>query len=173
MGPALLARETVADLVQDVFVRVVQGVEGYERRVDSSWIDWVARLAQNEISNHVRRDRAEKRGGALAERVRALAASASSCDAPAETTAVHSKASRREMAELVDECLGELDEPHREVILLRDYAGGDWRTIAEQMGRPSAEACQELHRRARRQLQRRLLDRMQERRLLREQPRGT
>jgi DNA-directed RNA polymerase specialized sigma24 family protein len=51
--------------------------------------------------------------------------------------------------------LHELSPAHREVIVLRDFAGCDWRTVAERMERPSAEACQELHRRARRELEQR------------------
>jgi len=159
MGPFLLEREMVEDVVQDVLVRILEGLEGYEPRSDARWIDWVARLAQNEIANHARRERTQKRN-ALARQVRSHAESAQDWDAPAATTGVEASASRREAAALVDRCLGELAEAHREVILWRDYAGADWKTVAEQMGRPSAEACQELHRRARRDLGRRLQGRL-------------
>lgn len=156
LGPALKERDGIADVVQDVFVRIVEGLEKFEARTDSRWIDWVARLAQHEIADHARRAGAKKRGGALAERVRAVAesedGSPTPADLPADSTAVPSRAARRELTELVDRCLSELSEPHREVILLRDYAGEAWAAIAEQMGRPSPEACQELHRRARREL---------------------
>ena len=154
MGTALLARETLDDVVQDVLVRIVESAEKYEQRDDSRWIDYVARLAQNEISNHARRDRAKKRGGGVAQAVQmhAESASASQWDVPAETTGVSSKVACAEQAEIVDQCLSELADAHREVILLRDYADCDWRTVAELMQRPSAEACQELHRRARRAL---------------------
>ena len=156
LGSALRARETVADVVQDVFVRVLEGLDGYEPRSNARWIDWVARLAQNEISNHARHERAQKRESALADLVRSHAHSAATWDIPADTTGVPSKVSRREEEELADQCLGELSEPHREVILLRDYAGGDFKSIAEMMQRPSAEACQELHCRALLELARRV-----------------
>ena len=151
MGPALRARETVADVVQDVFVRVVEGVDGYEPRDDANWIDWVARAAQNEIANHARRDRALNRGGAAAAIVSAHA-TVSAANVIDDTASVGSTVARRELIELADRCLSELAEPQREVILLRDYAGMDWRSITEQMNRPSVGACQELHRRARREL---------------------
>lgn len=61
MSAFLLARETVADVVQDVFVRVVEGVVGYAPREDARFIDWLARLVQNALVDHVRRGRAHKR----------------------------------------------------------------------------------------------------------------
>lgn len=152
LGAARLARATVADYVQDVFVRILESADKYEPRSDARWIDYVARLAQNEISNHARRDRALKRGGALAREVQRHAESSLDLEAAADTTAVPLKVSRLEEQERLDACVGELSEPHREVILLRRYMGFDWKTIAEEMGRPSPEACQELFRRALREL---------------------
>ncbi|MEO6595514.1 MAG: sigma-70 family RNA polymerase sigma factor [Planctomycetota bacterium] len=152
LGAALLSRETVADVVQDVFVRIVESAHRFEQRGNARWIDYVARMAQNEIANHARRESAQKRGGALARLLRSQGDSISLLDVADDATSVGSKVARAEQHAILLLCLGELAEPYREVILLRDYAGGDWRTVAEQMGRPSAEACQELYRRARREL---------------------
>ena len=152
LGAGLLSRETVDDVVQDVFVRIVESAGRFEQRSDARWIDWVARVAQNRIANVARRDRAQKRGGALRRAIRLHGESGSCIDVMDETASVGSKVARGEQHEMVLQCLGELTEPHREVILLREYAGGDWRMVAEQMGRASAEACQELHRRARLEL---------------------
>ena len=80
------------------------------------------------------------------------AVGSSSWSIAAETTGVNSKVASRELEELVDQCLSELSPAHREVILLRDYTSLDWRSIAERLGRPTPEACQELHRRARKEL---------------------
>lgn len=159
LGPARLARETVADVVQDVFVRVIESAERYQERSDARWIDYVARMAQNEISNHARRDRALKRGGALAQAVRMHVESARNWDVPAQTTSIDGKAAQAEETELIDRFLSDLTEPHREVILLRSYADCDWRTVAELMGRSSPEACQELFRRAQRALREKVLGR--------------
>lgn len=159
MGAARLAREEIADVVQGVFLRMITAVERFEPRDDARFIDNVARMAQNEISNHARRDRALKRGGGTAREVPLHAESATNWEIPADTTGVHSKASRAEELEILDQCLSGLSEAHREVIVLRDYAGGDWKMVAEAMGRPTVEACQELHRRARRELGRLVLAR--------------
>ena len=148
----LLALTTIEDIVQDVFVRVIEGLESYELRDDARWIDWVARVAEREIYGQTRHHDTQKRSGRLVDLVRNAAGSAASRSLPADTTGVDSKAESRELEDLVDQCLSSLPEAHREVVLLRDYAGDSWRSIAEKMGRPSPEACQELHRRALREL---------------------
>ena len=153
LGAALRSVETVADVVQDVLVRVLKGLDKFEARDDSRWIQWVAQLAQHEILNHARAERAQKRGGGLAHRVRMHAESATNFEIPAESTGVASKAARHEEVDRLDRCMEHLSEPHREVILSREYAGGDWKTVADCMGR-TPEACQELHRRARMELAR-------------------
>lgn len=102
--------------------------------------------------------RAKKRGGALAQRVRQLADSIIELEARANTTAVPDKAARAELIARVDGCVRLLSEPHREVILLRLYEGFDWKTIAAKMQRPTAEACQELFRRARNELLERMIE---------------
>ena len=149
----LLALTTVDDIVQDVFLRVLEGLEGYQVRGDARWIDWVARVAEREITGQGRYHRAQKRSGQLVELVRQSAGSVASSWVPADTTAVDAKVAGRELEELVDRCLSALSEAHREVILLRDYAGDSWSSIAETMGRSSprpAGSCAACARRARR-----------------------
>jgi len=150
LGPALLARTSVSDVVQDVFLRVIASLDQYEERDDASWIDWVARLVQREIANQARYFRAHKRS---ADEV-PIHAQDSAAEVPlvANSTGVHSKVSRSELEGLVDECLAELSEAHREVILLRSYAGQAWDRVAAALDRPSTAAAQELFRRARAEL---------------------
>jgi RNA polymerase sigma factor (sigma-70 family) len=136
-------------------VRVLEGLVAYEPRGDARWIDWVAKLAQHEIQNHARRERTQKRGGGLAKEIRIHAESAAEWDIPADTTGVHSKVARKETTSMIDRFVNELSDAQREVMLLRAYAGGDWTSVAELMGR-SIGACQELHRRARMALAERL-----------------
>lgn len=148
LGPARLARASEDDYVQDVFRRMLESIHQYEERSDAHFIDWVAQIAQHVISNHARNDRAQKRGSGLVREMSQLADSSRELDHAAETTAVPDKAAYREDKEHLDACIARLAEPHREVILLRRFTGFDWQTIAEKMGRPSPEACQELYRRA-------------------------
>lgn len=148
----LLALTSVDDVVQDVFVRVLQGLERYETRDDARWIDWVARVAEREICGQARAQRTQKRDGPLVDLVRSAVGSSATWSIAAETAGLASKVANVELEGLVDQTLSELLEAQREVILLREYAGLDWRSIAELMNRPTPEACQELHRRALKEL---------------------
>jgi RNA polymerase sigma-70 factor, ECF subfamily len=153
-GKALLAVEEAEDVVQHVFLRILQGLESYEARGDTRWIVWVATLAHNVIKNRVRHHGAEVRGGDLAERVRKAAHSSILRALPDDTTGVASKVATREEEEILKSLVAKLSPSHRDVILYRHYAGGDWETVAELLGSPSVKACQERYRRARQALAR-------------------
>lgn len=158
MGAALRERLTEEDVVQEVFLRVMESIDSYERREDAEWINWVARIVQNVISSQARHHGARKRTAAREVSMSASAtgpASGPGFDVAAESS-VAGQASRRELQALLEATLAELSEDQREVILLREYAGYEWRAVAEQMQRSSPEACQELHRRARQELEKRL-----------------
>ena len=158
MGAALRARETEDDVLQEVFVRIVESMDSYERRDDAEWIDWVARMVQNTISTLARHHDAKKRAAAREVSMHAIvpASSAAAFDVAADAPSVATQASERELQAMLERCLAELSDDHREVILLREYARHDWQTVADKMQRSTAEACQELHRRAQRELERRL-----------------
>ena len=49
-------------------------------------------------------------------------------------------------------CLQRLKEDYREVILLRDFSGCSWETVAEEMGPPTADAARAMYGRARAKL---------------------
>lgn len=162
MGAALRRRADADDVLQAVFVRIVESIDSYQRRDDATWIDWVARLVQREVSNLARHHGAQKRDAARELPLHGTP-DGSAVEVAASGSSVVGHVSRRELEALLDQCVAELSEDHREVILLREYAGHDWRTIAELTGRPTSEACQELHRRARRELHQRWQDRYQDR----------
>lgn len=151
MSKQLLARAEVGDVVQEVFVRIMRSARRFERRGDAEWIDFVARLAQRELANLARRERRKKRGGDLPAMVRSLADSAVQSSLAAQSTGVHSAVVRRELALKLQAHVASLAASHREVIELRSYAGFEWSEVARKMGK-SVAACQELHRRARREL---------------------
>jgi hypothetical protein len=58
---------------------------------------------------------------------------------------------------LLDARVAQLEpEEYREVLILRDYCGADWELVRERFSLLSAEAAQELYRRAHEKLARRL-----------------
>lgn len=151
MGRRLLERTTPDDIVQDVLVRMLKSIRVFETRSDGSFVAWLSTLVNNEINSQAARIR---RPGAvdpyLPVQVGSAAASPSQVSAPSE--GVSTKAAKAELTQLVDLEVAELAENHRDVILLRDYAGCDWKSVAEIMREKNPGAtvgsCQELYSRA-------------------------
>ena len=151
-GPGLRRREDLEDLVQDAFVRVLEGLEKFEARPDAHFVAYLAHIAHNVVVNKAEYYRAQKRdvGRELSsQRLRKAAeSSVFGSRLVAQSTSVPDKVAHKEIEQKVDECLSGLDEDHREVILLRNYAGADWVFIAKRLDR-SVAAAQQLHNRAR------------------------
>ena len=55
---------------------------------------------------------------------------------------------RSELEAIYDDCVRELGERQREVVLLREYGHASWSEIAAELDAPSIAAAQELYRRA-------------------------
>ena len=46
---------------------------------------------------------------------------------------------------LLEQCVAELSEEYKELIILREYAGASWDEIARETGRPSPDAARMMH----------------------------
>jgi len=153
MGSFLRTRAEVEDVVQETLLRAFEGIDNYEVREDAKLIDWMARIAENSLRNLFQHERALKRDAqreVAIENLRDKAQSSSvGWDLASPTSSPQEKLGAKEMENLVDHCLAELPEEQREIILLVDYANGDWEFVAECTQRPSAGAAQQFHRRAR------------------------
>ncbi|MDP6764070.1 MAG: sigma-70 family RNA polymerase sigma factor, partial [Planctomycetota bacterium] len=138
---------------QEALIRASQNLATFEKREDATLIDWLAKIVENEVLRQAEHFAAQKRDPRREEALDRPTAGETGLDlADAlgdETAGPVTRVSRAELAEIVDECLTELPEDHREVILLRDYAGGSWSFVAERLDRPSADAAMQLYRRAR------------------------
>jgi RNA polymerase sigma factor (sigma-70 family) len=153
MGAFLRSRAEVEDVVQETLLRAFQGLDSFEVREDAKLIDWMARIAENSLRNLFQHEHAQMRDAqreVALENLRDKAQSSSlAWDLVSPTSSPPEKLSAREMEEIVDSCLAELPEDQREIILLVDYASGDWDFVAERTERPTAGAAQQFHRRAR------------------------
>ena len=58
------------------------------------------------------------------------------------------RVARIERDTAIEECLDELPEHYRAVIVLRDFDGLEWNEVAEQLGKNTDSAARELHKRA-------------------------
>jgi RNA polymerase sigma-70 factor (ECF subfamily) len=153
MGPGLRRMLDVEDVVQSTFEAAVKGFERFELRHEAAFIQWLAKLAERQVQTALRHAQAQKR-----DRRREVGmdrgrsdgwGSSLSWDVVAGGIAIPEQIAQRELVAIVEQCLDELPEDWREVILLRDFASGSWEFVAGEMGRASIEAAQELHRRAR------------------------
>lgn len=133
-----------ADVVQETWRAALRGLQDLRVSGDADLLNWLARVATNEVRDLLDRVRAQRRS---LERERLLdsasrAAPADSAPGPSEDAA------RTEIREILDEAIAALSEDYREVVLLRDYCGADWETITAHLGRPTVHATQQLHQRA-------------------------
>lgn len=158
MGPRVRSFMESSDLVQNTFLVAQRKLAEFEPRSQAAIIHWLATILQHQIhdandyATAARRNREievsiEPREGLLGNGNTAI-------EPPSPEPGAATRASERELHEIYDASVQELDENQREVILLRDYAGGSWEFIREQLGRPTTEAVMQLYARARTRLAR-------------------
>ena len=156
MGARLQRHLDEDDIVQEVFLIAMRKVQEFELRSHAGILQWLARIAQHEISNKVEFYAAQKRD-AHEVPLRADSGTRHGVLVPANQPSPSQEALRAEFEELIDSYVEELDPPeYREVILRRDYYQEEWEGIRAALGRPTVEAAQELYRRAYKRLRERM-----------------
>jgi len=153
IGPRLRRNVESGDIAQEALIEALQSLDRFETRGESSLIRWLATIVQNRISARAKYFGAERRSSA-----REIALDGhgneheSSIDPPARVNTPSLEVRNAEEQGLVEECLHELPENYRELILMRDYAGSSWEEVAESIGSASPDAARMMHTRARTQL---------------------
>lgn len=157
--------ETV-DIVQETFQSAIKHIGDLEMRSTASIMQWLSRIAENQMHDVHRRFYGQKRdrtrevrladGGRLADDSSPGFVAATNEVTPDEQVATD------EIRKIVDDAVAELPDDYREVIMLRTYYGGSWEFVAQQIGRPNADAARQLHRRARIRLSRIMQGRLPE-----------
>jgi RNA polymerase sigma-70 factor (ECF subfamily) len=160
LGRRLRTRMESGDILQEVFLAALEGFDRFELRDEAAFIRWLARLVQNRIA-----DAADYHGAArrdLGREVRLDGTDDGIGDAPGGLDPVASgllppdAVDVEQQRRLVEQCLLEMPEDYRELILLRDYAGSSWADVAEETERPSPDAARMMHAKAMVELARRL-----------------
>lgn len=159
MGPRIRSIMESADLVQNTFLVAERRLPDFEPHSHAAIINWLARILQNQINDAqdyataARRDKDREApmelfgaGSSAGQGVRR--------ELQASDPSPSAMAAEHELVGIHDACVHELEGDEREVILLRDYADGSWEFIREQLGRPTTDAVQQLHCRARTKLAR-------------------
>jgi RNA polymerase sigma-70 factor (ECF subfamily) len=135
MGPELRARESSADIVQDVLLEALQDLGRFEYRGEAAFKHWLYTRAEHRIVDRVRfhqrakRDAEREEPAGRAEAERELLA----CYRTFLTPSHH--ASAREELERAERAFQKLPPDYREVILLARVVGLSPAEIAERTGR--------------------------------------
>jgi len=152
------------DVVQETLRKAAANLNELELRSQAAILQWLAKIAENQMLDVNRRMSAAKRDRSREQPLERRSESGDFFGMPAADQAPPDElAAQRELAILVDECVAELPDDYREVIALRTYCGGSWEWVTEQMGRESSEAVRQLHRRATVKLGRLLQERAKKR----------
>lgn len=154
LSPQMRRKYDSVDFVQETFVIAIERFDHFEVRNESSLINWLAKIAENCIRN--RRKKRSSWAEAALESVVAMADSAQAFDPPAQADLPLEAAAKREEQQALEECIRELPDDKREVIIIRNFARPPgtkrevpWDVVAEEIGAPSADAARMLHARAR------------------------
>lgn len=142
MGRALRARMESRDILQATLLKAFQSVERFEGSDARSLMAWLATIAGNEI-----RDQAEYHGRLRRDAGRDAPGPEGLDDLVARVRSQISRVILDEELERVERALEELDEPHREVILLRNFEELSFDEVGRRLGK-SSDACRMLLARA-------------------------
>jgi RNA polymerase sigma-70 factor (ECF subfamily) len=151
LGARLREALDSGDILQETFMVAAQKFDEFVPEGEASLINWLSKLAEHKITaaadHHGAKKRSLDRKVPLAQRGDDSSESLSPDPqdrAPTPPDAV----AHAEQAKIVEECVSDLPEPYRELIVLRDYLGAGWAEIASRTGRPSEAAARMMHSKA-------------------------
>ena len=152
LGKKLRQATESGDILQETFSVASVKFQAFEWRDEASLIQWLSKLAERQIiaaaDYHGARKRDRDREVPLKRRRARNSESAVSITLPGGVTAPIDRADDKEQVEIVENCIHELPEEYRELIILRDYLDASWETVAAETQRPSAAAARMMHARA-------------------------
>jgi len=151
MGSFVRQHVDPEDIVQEASIIAIAKFRTLDVHTASSILQWLVRIAEHVLQNKIRGLEAQKRDPRREVPIASGAPDSSPGGVvlPSEGPTPSQVFSRREMEERIDACVSGLEpEDYSEVLVLRDYCGLGWEEIREKLGRSSADAVRELHRRA-------------------------
>jgi RNA polymerase sigma-70 factor (ECF subfamily) len=142
LGPRLRGQLESRDILQSCLLRASERLGQFHGSGSSSFMGWLARIAENEIrdqaSYHARRKRDAARSVPLEEEAERL---------PAELRSALSTLALDERMQRLEQALETLEERHREIIVLRRLEELPYSEIALRLG-STPDACRMLYARA-------------------------
>lgn len=127
------------DVVQETLVRVFKNIDKFEYRSESSFRNWLAACATASLTDHHRRQTAEKRGGGKVRLVSecgsdTLSSAIFAGDVPTPSDIAQAQESRLRAEGRLEQALHRLQDHYLEVIILRKLCNMPYSDIAETMG---------------------------------------
>jgi len=148
-GPLLRARESSSDLVQSVCREVLAHVDRFQYRSEGLFKQWLFTTAARKIADrcdHVQAQRRDVCREVALDAASAVSAAGSFADACRSLVTPSRELIGREELVATERALLDLDDDHREVILLARVVGLSAREIGEQMNRSESAVRSLLHR---------------------------
>ena len=134
MGWRLQQITDIEDMVQQVLMRLLEGLDRFEARSEGAFRNWLARCVECEIVDHARHHGRKKRGGGQVRRLADFDTSVLSSSIFADHQPSPSElAQAGELAERIEEALLGMPEHQRELIILRAVCGMSFSEVAEEM----------------------------------------
>jgi len=138
------------DLSQDVFIKAWKALPRFEAR--ASFGTWLFRISHNVVYDWFRKRRIQTEGELDDELFDATRIDPGAATAPRVSKRPDEALEQTELRQRIDAAIGKLSEEHREVILLREVQGLDYKEIAEVMQISIGTVMSRLHH-ARKKLQ--------------------
>jgi len=148
LGAKLRGRLESMDIVQETYQVAFRKIADLQVHSQASILQWLSRIAEHKITDANDYFTALRRDARREEPIDGQPGESRATDRlPDEAESPSQQLERSEIREILDGCVEQLSEAQREVVILRDYCGGEWEFVAEEM-ESNAHAAQELHRRA-------------------------
>jgi RNA polymerase sigma-70 factor (ECF subfamily) len=127
-------RETAADLLQEVFMRVIKGAEAYKRQ--AKFTTWLYTIARNLCVDQTRR-RKHRKHASLDAPMDAGDDSGTLLDViPSNEMASDRQSVNKQLHDTMHRAIGGLSEEQREVFLMREFLDLPFKQIADIVGVP-------------------------------------
>ncbi len=117
------------DLSQDAFIKAWKALPKFEAR--SRFSTWLFRISHNVVYDWLRKRRVESAGELNEEIFDASLIESGAATAPRQDKRPDEAMEQKELRGQIRDAIGRLSEEHREVILLREVQGMDYKEIAE------------------------------------------
>jgi len=143
LSPKLRRRVESTDLLQSAFATALRDLDLFEMRQEKSLLHWLSVITTRKVAQLARSLGRSRRDPEKELGIDAAGAAVVSRAGPS------TQVEENEKQRLIESALDRLQEPYREAIILRDYAGLEFEDLAQKLDRPSADAARKLHTKAR------------------------